>query len=121
MKKAITEVWPKSLILLLVPGAGLEPARLSAVDFESTTSTDFVTRAVAGVELYQLAHVCSKDLPANRYIHQTRNRQSKASTNQHSPRDLRIAIAKHQDTLHPDPAAHASLIFSGQEPGRQSK
>jgi hypothetical protein len=29
----------------LVPGAGLEPARLSAVDFESTESTNFTTRA----------------------------------------------------------------------------
>ena len=30
----------------LVPGAGLEPARYSAVDFESTASTDFATGAL---------------------------------------------------------------------------
>ncbi len=34
----------------MVPGAGLEPARLSAGDFESPTSTNFITRAVFGVE-----------------------------------------------------------------------
>jgi hypothetical protein len=33
------------LINLLVPGAGLEPARLAAGDFESPTSTNFITRA----------------------------------------------------------------------------
>jgi hypothetical protein len=30
----------------LVPGAGIEPARLSAGDFESPASTNFTTRAV---------------------------------------------------------------------------
>ena len=30
----------------LVPGAGLEPARLAAGDFESPESTNFTTRAV---------------------------------------------------------------------------
>ena len=30
---------------LLVPGAGLEPARLAAGDFESPASTNFTTRA----------------------------------------------------------------------------
>ena len=30
----------------MVPGAGLEPARLAAGDFESPASTDFATRAV---------------------------------------------------------------------------
>ena len=30
---------------ILVPGAGLEPARLAAGDFESPTSTNFITRA----------------------------------------------------------------------------
>ena len=33
---------------LLVPGAGLEPARLAAGDFESPESTNFTTRAVIG-------------------------------------------------------------------------
>ena len=32
----------------LVPGAGLEPARLAAGDFESPESTNFTTRAVLG-------------------------------------------------------------------------
>lgn len=31
--------------MLLVPKAGLEPAHLAAVDFESTASTDFATSA----------------------------------------------------------------------------
>ncbi len=31
--------------MLLVPKAGLEPARISTVDFESTASTDFATSA----------------------------------------------------------------------------
>jgi S-sulfo-L-cysteine synthase (O-acetyl-L-serine-dependent) len=30
-----------------VPGAGLEPARLAAGDFESPASTNFTTRAIA--------------------------------------------------------------------------
>ena len=33
------------LEVLLVPKAGLEPARISTVDFESTASTDFATPA----------------------------------------------------------------------------
>ena len=33
----------------LVPLAGLEPARLAAVDFESTASTNFTTGAVFAV------------------------------------------------------------------------
>jgi S-sulfo-L-cysteine synthase (O-acetyl-L-serine-dependent) len=32
--------------LSLVPGAGIEPARLAAGDFESPASTNFTTRAV---------------------------------------------------------------------------
>ena len=32
----------------MVPGAGLEPARLAAGDFESPESTNFTTRAVIG-------------------------------------------------------------------------
>jgi len=34
-----------------VPGVGLEPTRLAAGDFESPTSTNFITRAKARVEL----------------------------------------------------------------------
>ena len=34
---------------LLVPKAGLEPARISTVDFESTASTDFATPARKGM------------------------------------------------------------------------
>ena len=34
--------------LSVVPGAGLEPARLAAGDFESPESTNFTTRAVIG-------------------------------------------------------------------------
>ena len=32
--------------MFLVPKAGLEPARISTVDFESTASTDFATSAL---------------------------------------------------------------------------
>jgi hypothetical protein len=35
----------KCLIFKVVPGAGLEPARLAAGDFESPESTNFTTRA----------------------------------------------------------------------------
>lgn len=35
----------RSIYILLVPKAGLEPAHLAAVDFESTASTDFATSA----------------------------------------------------------------------------
>ena len=35
----------KCLIFKMVPGAGLEPARLAAGDFESPESTNFTTRA----------------------------------------------------------------------------
>lgn len=34
---------------LMVPKAGLEPARISTVDFESTASTDFATPARKGM------------------------------------------------------------------------
>ena len=33
----------------MVPKAGIEPARLAAVDFESTASTDFATSALKGM------------------------------------------------------------------------
>jgi hypothetical protein len=41
----------------MVPGAGLEPARLAAGDFESPTSTNFITRAGAKalVQLFIIA------------------------------------------------------------------
>src|SRR5471032_2640095 len=35
----------RSIYILMVPKAGIEPARLAAVDFESTASTDFATSA----------------------------------------------------------------------------
>ncbi len=38
----------RSIYMLLVPKAGLEPARISTVDFESTASTDFATSALKG-------------------------------------------------------------------------
>lgn len=34
---------------VVVPKAGLEPARISTVDFESTASTDFATSAQKGM------------------------------------------------------------------------
>ena len=37
------------ITIVLVPKAGLEPARISTVDFESTASTDFATSALKGM------------------------------------------------------------------------
>ena len=39
----------RSIYILMVPKAGLEPARISTVDFESTASTDFATPARKGM------------------------------------------------------------------------
>ena len=39
---------------LMVPGAGLEPARLAAGDFESPASTNFTTRADCEVVDYDI-------------------------------------------------------------------
>lgn len=38
-----------SIDVPMVPKAGLEPARISTVDFESTASTDFATSALKGM------------------------------------------------------------------------
>ena len=38
-----------SIDVPMVPKAGLEPARISTVDFESTASTDFATPARKGM------------------------------------------------------------------------
>ena len=43
-KKAVSSL--ELTAFCLVPGAGLEPARLAAGDFESPESTNFTTRAV---------------------------------------------------------------------------
>lgn len=63
----------------LVPKAGLEPARISTVDFESTASTDFATSALKGMRkrsgLYLSAavmqatacHHCAKCRKKQRY------------------------------------------------------
>jgi hypothetical protein len=42
-KKAVSSL--ELTAFYLVPGAGLEPARLAAGDFESPESTNFTTRA----------------------------------------------------------------------------
>jgi hypothetical protein len=54
----------------MVPGAGLEPARLAAGDFESPTSTNFITRAdfilllqFASIRLFLLAVAQKRDYP----------------------------------------------------------
>ena len=39
----------RSFYIHMVPKAGLEPARISTVDFESTASTDFATSARRGM------------------------------------------------------------------------
>ena len=46
------EVYAKEGGGRVVPGVGLEPTRLAAGDFESPTSTNFITRARGRVEYY---------------------------------------------------------------------
>ena len=43
-KKKAARLWNHAA-LSVVPGAGIEPARLAAGDFESPASTNFTTRA----------------------------------------------------------------------------
>jgi hypothetical protein len=50
MKKVCYLLNSKLSFLLMVPGAGIEPARLAAGDFESPASTNFTTRAGASEE-----------------------------------------------------------------------
>lgn len=47
--KGMIEFSRMALEGLMVPKAGLEPARISTVDFESTASTDFATPARKGM------------------------------------------------------------------------
>ncbi|MFM1860207.1 MAG: hypothetical protein RL133_1707 [Pseudomonadota bacterium] len=47
----------------MVPGAGIEPARLAARDFKSRTSTYFVIRAGCALHLNQLLWVEKGVLP----------------------------------------------------------
>ena len=42
----------------MVPKAGLEPARISTVDFESTASTDFATSALKKYEENVVNYTC---------------------------------------------------------------
>ena len=42
----------------MVPGAGLEPARLAAGDFESPASTNFTTRARGRDKYYDIELSC---------------------------------------------------------------
>jgi hypothetical protein len=54
----------RSIYILLVPKAGIEPARLAAVDFESTASTDFATSAlkvVCGKRVHYTSTVCPRN------------------------------------------------------------
>ncbi len=44
-RKCIGEKKDRIRSVFVVPGAGLEPARLAAGDFESPASTNFTTRA----------------------------------------------------------------------------
>ena len=43
----------------MVPKAGLEPARISTVDFESTASTDFATSALKRYAENFVDYTCS--------------------------------------------------------------
>lgn len=55
--------------MLLVPKAGLEPARISTVDFESTASTDFATPAQKGYGNI-VDYTCHTPPCKRRYRHQ---------------------------------------------------
>ena len=48
--RAAESVGQKSESLILVPGAGLEPARLAAYDLKSYVDTNFTTRALTPIE-----------------------------------------------------------------------
>ncbi len=59
-----------SIDVPMVPKAGLEPARISTVDFESTASTDFATSALKGMRktlrIIPLPVTCATSIVANR-------------------------------------------------------
>ena len=60
---------------MLVPGAGIEPARLAAGDFESPTSTNFITRAHVSRELWHKSRTTTKP-----HDHQLCDQQVSAKT-----------------------------------------
>lgn len=66
--------------MLLVPKAGLEPARISTVDFESTASTDFATSALKGMRKRCGLYLSRAAMQAT--THQTR---AKCRKNQRNP------------------------------------
>ena len=45
VQRQIILMQARKYLILMVPGAGIEPARLAAGDFESPASTNFTTRA----------------------------------------------------------------------------
>jgi hypothetical protein len=47
----------------LVPGAGIEPARLAAADFESAASTNSTTRATLKKARVELWHSVNHEIP----------------------------------------------------------
>lgn len=58
------------LEVLMVPKAGLEPARISTVDFESTASTDFATSALKRYAENVVNYTCHA-LPCKRQLART--------------------------------------------------
>jgi hypothetical protein len=63
----------RKCLILLVPGAGIEPARLAAGDFESPASTNFTTRALGdraqgALERSRALYDVIKILRARRYL-----------------------------------------------------
>ena len=50
-----------------MPGAGIEPARLAAGDFESPASTNFTTRARGRDEYYDIELSCDLGVSAGKF------------------------------------------------------
>lgn len=59
-----------SIDVPMVPKAGLEPARISTVDFESTASTDFATSALKRYAENVVDYTCSTP-PCKRQLART--------------------------------------------------
>lgn len=77
---------------LMVPKAGLEPARISTVDFESTASTDFATSALKGMRKRCGLYLSRAALQAT-----TRETRAKCPKNQR-PSSLQL---RHRQPNHP--------------------
>ena len=88
----------------MVPKAGLEPARISTVDFESTASTDFATPALKRYA-ENLKNYTLRTPPCKRQHTRASLSVEKNSVNHSS---LRYPYFPYLPSYHPAPSAHAS-------------